>query len=104
MQSYAGEYAPDHPKFPSGSAAAVREGPDAPVAIDASDIVYTAEDDQAIDEMLKAIGEYSMGELLAYTLSAALSSHHFLALGKWFFTRYMRIYLSIHYISWVRAQ
>ena len=103
MQSYAGEYAPDHPKFPSGSAAAVREGPDAPVAIDSPDIVYTAEDDQAIDEMLKAIGECSMGELLAYTLSAAMSSHHFLALGTWFCTRNIRICLSVH-VSWVRAQ
>ncbi|KAI0666532.1 alcohol oxidase-like protein [Trametes maxima] len=54
MASYRGEYVAGHPKFPEGSAAAVSAGPVAPVAVDAQDIVYTAEDDRAIDEHIKA--------------------------------------------------
>ncbi|KAI0644558.1 alcohol oxidase-like protein [Trametes meyenii] len=54
MASYRGEYVAGHPKFPEGSAAAVSAGPVLPVAVDAPDIVYTAEDDRAIDEHIKA--------------------------------------------------
>ncbi|KAG2131588.1 GMC oxidoreductase-domain-containing protein [Suillus bovinus] len=47
MASYRGEIAAGHPNFPEGSAAACREA-SGPVDIDAPDIVYTAEDDEAI--------------------------------------------------------
>ncbi|KAJ3553624.1 hypothetical protein NM688_g3508 [Phlebia brevispora] len=52
MPCYRGEYAPWHPKFPEGSAAAA--GLDVrPVAVDAPDLLYTAEDDKAIEQHMK---------------------------------------------------
>ncbi|KAH7923954.1 alcohol oxidase [Leucogyrophana mollusca] len=48
MPDYRGEYQPLHPVFPEGSAAACKET-DGPAAIDAPDIVYTSEDDKAIE-------------------------------------------------------
>ena len=53
MASYRGEFAVNNPAFPAGSAAAIptHAGDDLrPVAMDAPDIVYTAEDDKAIDD------------------------------------------------------
>jgi len=49
MASYRGEIAAGHPDFPDGSAAACREA-SGPVDINAPDIVYTAEDDEAISQ------------------------------------------------------
>ncbi|KAG2090360.1 GMC oxidoreductase-domain-containing protein [Suillus discolor] len=49
MASYRGEVAADHPDFPEGSAAACKEA-FGPVDINAPDIVYTAEDDEAISQ------------------------------------------------------
>ncbi|KAG1908802.1 GMC oxidoreductase-domain-containing protein [Suillus fuscotomentosus] len=49
MASYRGEIAAGHPDFPEGSAAACREA-SGPVDINAPDIVYTAEDDEAISQ------------------------------------------------------
>ena len=57
MSSYRGEYALDHPEFPAGSAAAVASPDNGPIPIDAPDIVYTKEDDEAIDNLLKANSE-----------------------------------------------
>jgi alcohol oxidase len=51
---YRGEVAQLHPPFPEGSKAAVSLPPQTPVAIDAPDLVYSAEDDKIID---KFIGE-----------------------------------------------
>jgi alcohol oxidase len=48
MASYRGEVPAGHPDFPEGSAAACREA-SGPVDLNAPDIVYTAEDDEAID-------------------------------------------------------
>ncbi|KAG1855611.1 GMC oxidoreductase-domain-containing protein, partial [Suillus subluteus] len=47
MASYRGEVTTGHPDFPEGSAAACREA-SGPVDLNAPDIVYTAEDDEAI--------------------------------------------------------
>jgi alcohol oxidase len=47
MASYRGEFAAEHPDFPEGSAAACREA-SGPVDLNVPDIVYTAEDDEAI--------------------------------------------------------
>ncbi|KAJ7260517.1 alcohol oxidase-like protein [Mycena haematopus] len=53
MDSFRGEFAPDHPQFAAGSAAVC--GPsDGPVPISAPDIVYSAEDDEAIDRFHRA--------------------------------------------------
>jgi alcohol oxidase len=48
MPSYRGEIPASHPRFPEGSAAACGEV-SGPVDLNAPDIVYTAEDDEAID-------------------------------------------------------
>ncbi|KAG2039073.1 alcohol oxidase-like protein [Suillus americanus] len=48
MPSYRGEVAPFHPRFPEGSAAVCREAT-GPADLNAPDIIYTAEDDEAID-------------------------------------------------------
>ncbi|KIK37362.1 GMC oxidoreductase [Suillus luteus UH-Slu-Lm8-n1] len=49
MPSYRGELAEAHPKFPEGSAAACGEA-SGPVDLNAPDIIYTAEDDAAIEK------------------------------------------------------
>ncbi|KAG2076686.1 alcohol oxidase [Suillus decipiens] len=48
MPSYRGELAEAHPKFPEGSLAACGEA-SGPVDLNAPDIIYTAEDDEAIE-------------------------------------------------------
>ncbi|KAG2357740.1 GMC oxidoreductase-domain-containing protein [Suillus spraguei] len=48
MPSYRGEVPAGHPRFPEGSAAACRETA-GPVDLNAPDLIYTAEDDEAID-------------------------------------------------------
>lgn len=60
MTSYRGEIARDHPQFAPGSAAVVPEGrlQAASVGIDASDIVYSAEDDKAVETHIKANSEH----------------------------------------------
>ncbi|KAG1746078.1 GMC oxidoreductase-domain-containing protein [Suillus lakei] len=54
MSSYRGEVAVGHPDFPEGSAAACREVP-GPVDLNAPDIIYTAEDDEAINQFHRDI-------------------------------------------------
>ncbi|KAG1767730.1 GMC oxidoreductase-domain-containing protein [Suillus placidus] len=54
MASYRGEVTAGHPDFPEGSAAACREA-SGPVDLDAPDIVYTAEDDEAINRFHRDI-------------------------------------------------
>ena len=61
MSSYQGEIVANHPAFAEGSAARVSAaaGSDLrPAAIDAPDIIYTASDDQAIDDHLRAQSEF----------------------------------------------
>lgn len=58
MPHFRGEAAPLHPKFPTGSAAAVvEEG--MPYPIDAAPIVYTAEDDKAIEQYIRLLGTFN---------------------------------------------
>ncbi|KAG1864381.1 GMC oxidoreductase-domain-containing protein [Suillus subluteus] len=54
MASYRGEVTAGHPDFPEGSAAACREA-SGPVDLNAPDIVYTAEDDEAINHFHRDI-------------------------------------------------
>jgi hypothetical protein len=56
MVFYRGEYAPKHPTFVEGSDASCRDLASS-VEVSAPDIVYTAEDDKAIDEYHRNIGE-----------------------------------------------
>ncbi|KAG2031294.1 GMC oxidoreductase-domain-containing protein [Suillus americanus] len=63
MASYRGEVASGHPDFPEGSAAACKEA-SGPVDLNAPDIVYTAEDDEAINQFHRDIvqtGWHSLG-------------------------------------------
>ncbi len=59
MTSYNGESIPDMPNFPAGSGAAAPPNHNTPISIDAPDIVYTEEDDKAINDFLKANSELS---------------------------------------------
>ncbi|KAG2132294.1 GMC oxidoreductase-domain-containing protein [Suillus bovinus] len=54
MASYRGEVTAFHPDFPEGSAAACKEA-SGPVDLNAPDIIYTAEDDEAIDQFHRNI-------------------------------------------------
>jgi alcohol oxidase len=49
MPSYRGEASARHPRFPEGSAAACGEA-SGPVDLNAPDIIYSAEDDEAIEK------------------------------------------------------
>ncbi|KAF7312459.1 GMC-OxRdtase-N domain-containing protein [Mycena indigotica] len=53
MNSYRGEFAPDHPHFPAGSQATCGFA-DGPIPVLGPDIKYTAEDDKAIDAFHRA--------------------------------------------------
>jgi len=55
MPAFRGEYAIGHPSFPQGSAAAVIES-GIPTALNAPNISYSAEDDQAIEEWVRNTG------------------------------------------------
>ncbi|KAG2121378.1 GMC oxidoreductase-domain-containing protein [Suillus cothurnatus] len=62
MASYRGEIAVGHPDFPEGSAATCREA-SGPVDLNAPDIVYTAEDDEAISQFHRDIAQTSWHSL-----------------------------------------
>ncbi|KAJ7776368.1 alcohol oxidase-like protein [Mycena metata] len=51
LPSFRGVFSPGHPQFPEGSDAAL--GETSPVALDAPKIVYSAEDDKAIDAFVR---------------------------------------------------
>ena len=72
MPHFRGEAAPLHPKFPAGSAAAVvEEG--VPSPIDAPPIVYTNEDDKAIEQYVRGIGKFFARISFFFDLTANLS-------------------------------
>jgi alcohol oxidase len=48
MATYRGEFEPDHPRFPEGSQAGTRIST-GPVDVSSPDIIYSAEDNEAID-------------------------------------------------------
>ena len=76
MKLYRGEILSSHPKFPKGSAAETRSTA-MPVEITAPDIVYTKEDDEAIERFYREIGEidFCVSELnLFFALSSATIS------------------------------
>lgn len=54
---YQGEMIAGHPVFPAGSAVTPKEA-DGPVPISAPDLVYSAEDDAAIDSFHRKTGNY----------------------------------------------
>ena len=56
MDSYRGELAAGHPEFPAGSQAALKITASGPDPIDSPKIVYTAEDDAAIDDFHRNTG------------------------------------------------
>lgn len=56
MTCFRGEVASDHPQFPEDSAASCKKT-EGPIPIDAPDIVYTPEDDKAIEEYIRNRGK-----------------------------------------------
>ena len=56
MACYEGEYTPNHPAFAATSAAACAAGAQ-PVPADAPPLVYTAEDDAALEEYIRKFGK-----------------------------------------------
>ncbi|KAG2088378.1 uncharacterized protein F5147DRAFT_587704, partial [Suillus discolor] len=56
MSSYRGEVTAGYPDFPEGSAAACKEA-SGPVDLNAPDIIYTAEDDKAINQFHRDISK-----------------------------------------------
>ena len=60
MEYYRGEYQIRHPTFAEGSQAATQPATNStPVEISASEIVYSKEDDDAIDEFHRRTGSYT---------------------------------------------
>jgi alcohol oxidase len=57
MPSYRGEFAPLHPKYPEGSAAACVKLDSAPQVSGLKNIVYTAEDNAAIEAFVRQMCE-----------------------------------------------
>ena len=55
MPAFRGEFAIGHPSFPPGSAAAAIEN-GVPTPLGAPNILYSAEDDQAIEEWVRNVG------------------------------------------------
>jgi hypothetical protein len=55
---YRGEYIPGHPAFQEGSTASGKDAASGPVPVDAPDIVYSVEDDAAINEYVRNFGEH----------------------------------------------
>ncbi len=56
LKSYRGEYTPSHPVFPKNSAA-VTSGDNQPSPIEAANIEYTEEDEEAIVEFTRKAGK-----------------------------------------------
>lgn len=69
MPFYRGEVAGFHPTFPANSDAACKSE-NMPVGLDAPNIVYTAEDDAAIDDYHRRTSEFSVCELPTVTIGA----------------------------------
>ena len=70
MKVYRGEYSSGHPKFPAGSAAEAKSC-EGPVAIDFPNIVYTKDDDEAIDKFHRATAStlfHSVNCIVSYLL------------------------------------
>ncbi|KAI0066444.1 alcohol oxidase-like protein [Artomyces pyxidatus] len=64
MPLFRGEYTPLHPKYSQDSPAAILEGVDGPVPADAPLLVYSAEDDAAVEQYVRDIVQttwHSMG-------------------------------------------
>jgi alcohol oxidase len=57
MASYRGEFEPGHPRFPQGSQAATGAST-GPVDVSSPDIIYSTEDNQAIDTYHRERGLY----------------------------------------------
>ncbi len=55
---YRGPLAPAHPQFAAGSPAATALAENGPVALDAPKIIYSKEDDEAIEANIRNFGEF----------------------------------------------
>jgi alcohol oxidase len=57
MASYRGEFQPGHPRFPIGSQAAINVST-VPVDVSSPNIVYSSEDNEAIDTFHREMGVF----------------------------------------------
>jgi alcohol oxidase len=57
MPSFRGEFKPAHPRFPEGSKAAITVS-NGPVDVSSPDIVYSPEDNDAVDTFHRESGLY----------------------------------------------
>ncbi len=86
MACFRGLYAPNHPQFAENSLAA-RKDEVLPAAIDAPDIVYSEEDDKAIETYIRKVGQSDhsyLGPIVPALMSIFPSSRHILAFGMFF--------------------
>jgi hypothetical protein len=74
MACYRGEYVRDHPRFPEGSRAAVGVST-APVDISSPDIIYSTEDNEAIDRYHRERGPYVLLLPIAMLTTSQLGLH-----------------------------
>lgn len=65
MKFFRGEIVANHPKFPEDSAAATPSS-DMPVGMAAPEIIYTKEDDEAIDQFHRERGERFIHSISSY--------------------------------------
>jgi len=100
MKFYRGEVISSHPKFPNGSAAETRSSA-MPVEIAAPDIVYTKEDDEAIDRHNRQTGEPALCFPIFCQFGLDLILHFFQLVGPsilyvgWYFNIYYSLNASL---------
>jgi alcohol oxidase len=63
MIYYRGELEPRHPRFPEGSHAGINKSVEGPVPVSSPDIVYSPEDNEAIDTFHREMSLSSQGLL-----------------------------------------
>lgn len=80
MTCYRGEYLPNHPTFPEGSAAVCQEHT-IPVPINAPDIHYTSTDDEAIKAHVRASGEFQQTQFSVLFILRDSSSRSILGMA-----------------------
>ena len=84
MKYYRGELVIAHPDFPSGSSATPKASE--PVDINTPDIIYTKDDDAAIDKFHRETGEPMLFYSITQHSNASLTnSRNVMALGNSFF-------------------
>jgi hypothetical protein len=80
MEFYRGDLQSGHPTFPEGSQAVTQQA-GVPAEISASKIVYSTEDDDAIDEFHRRTGSYSVNWQFKIDINLIIFPPHCLTSG-----------------------